>query len=310
MCIYYVVLFFYTSCSLAGALDTFWKSRRHTAAEKAYTQGDLEHATQMWHALITDNPEDTYALYNLGCAEYKQKNYEKACAYFESAARSSTEQRHKEQALFNLGNSQLHRQNLEEAQKNYEQVLTLNSQHKEALHNLAYVKQLIEQQKRVQEESQQKRDNKENKPQDQPEQTESQTSKERQGNQQQGEGQSKDKRDKGQDASPHQTNNTTAGSPEQQKNNQQGNNHTTPQAAKTKSKKASGHSKYSATADQEQALQKHEFDDKNNTKLYTSLTAEERALVQSLEAAQAELQKEMVKAQLTQLPRSHGRARW
>ncbi len=128
--------------------------KRRNAVD-AYQRNDLQEAKQIFESLLTDDPQDIQALYNLGKVSYAQQDFEKAEAYFNTVVElpeSNDEQ--KKQAYFNCGNAQVKSKKLEEALKSYKNVLTIDPDHQEAQEMVRQIEKLLEQQKQQQQRDQ------------------------------------------------------------------------------------------------------------------------------------------------------------
>lgn len=127
---------------------------------KAYKNNDLEGANTLLNTVVTHNPDDRSALYNLGKIAYKKGEFETAGAYFAKAAQTPySSPLLQEQALFDLGNSQAQLKKWSEALQSYESVLALNSEHEPAKKTIEQIKKIMEQEKQKQQE-QEKQDKK------------------------------------------------------------------------------------------------------------------------------------------------------
>lgn len=126
-------------------------------------------AQELLTKTIIDKPDRVDMLYDLGVAAYKNKNFESALNYFNKAAQhKDANAQLQEQAHFNAGNAHVQLKQLQQAIDAYDQVLALEPDHQQALHNKEVVKKMMEQQK--QEQNKDQKDNKEDNKQDKQEQ--------------------------------------------------------------------------------------------------------------------------------------------
>lgn len=124
---------------------------RQYQAYNAYDVGNYEQAGIVYTKLLQNDPYDAQVNYNMGLVFYKQKKHEMASHYFDRAVgHSKNSSLLKEQALFNLGNAYVEQKKLYEAMGSYSKVLELNSKNDKARHNLEYVKQLLQEQQKDQ----------------------------------------------------------------------------------------------------------------------------------------------------------------
>jgi len=123
-------------------------------------QGNLQGAQEKLKKLVVENPDAPDLLYDLGVVSFKNKEFDKAAAYFQEASESDkAPEKLKEQALLNLGNTNVKLEKLEEAIKNYEEVLKINPKNGRANCNLEIVKKMLQKQKQDQQkQDQQKKD--------------------------------------------------------------------------------------------------------------------------------------------------------
>lgn len=105
--------------------NTFYAKGLYSEAEKAYQQAYSE-------------KKNREAQYNLGNAQYQQKNFDKAAGNFSEVARNSKDPRLKAMANHNIGNTYLEQKKWDEAIQYYKQSLRENPQSPETKYNLAY----------------------------------------------------------------------------------------------------------------------------------------------------------------------------
>ena len=139
----------------------------YSKASDAIAKGDYVHAQDLMRTLLVDEPTRPDLLYDLGVTSFKNKEYEQAGAYFNSAAAAEAcPPQLAEQALFNLGNSCVELKQLNDAIIHYQKVLELNEKNEYARHNLEVVKKMLddqEQQKQNQDDQKDQDQNKDDK---------------------------------------------------------------------------------------------------------------------------------------------------
>lgn len=150
---------FLLSVLYANSAYCFWGEH---SAVNTYRAGDYRGALSQFETLLIERPDDAQLLYNAGKAAYKTQEYDAAASYFERAAKQKEiDCTLAEHTWFDLGNTHVKQKKWQEALSSYEQVLTLNPEHKEAQEMIEKIKKLLEQQKQ-QEKQSQNQDSKQN----------------------------------------------------------------------------------------------------------------------------------------------------
>lgn len=122
---------------------------------KAYSLGNFKKAEQEYLKLLSHDPYDPQANYNIGVCLYQQKKHEEAEHYFDRSAQHAKEKsKLQEQALFNQADALVKQHKMEPAVQLYEKVLKINPDNKDAWHNFAIVKTMLEQQKQQKQDQQ------------------------------------------------------------------------------------------------------------------------------------------------------------
>lgn len=118
-------------------------------------QGDWQSSVDLFKKLLTEEPGNAQTLYDAGVSSFHVKDYSPALSYFKKAAeQTDIPQILREKSYFNAGNTLVELKQLQEAIDAYDQVLSLNPNHKEAAHNKEVVKKMLEQEKKEQEKKQ------------------------------------------------------------------------------------------------------------------------------------------------------------
>lgn len=118
----------------------------------AYENKEYDRAAKELDSTYIEQPGDPYYLYNRAHIHYEQKNFKEAAHYFKEAA-GYKEGFHKIEALINAGNSFAQERLYKEALSCYEEVLSLDPDHKQARHNRDIIKKILEEQDKKEQEN-------------------------------------------------------------------------------------------------------------------------------------------------------------
>jgi len=149
---------------LAVGLGPFGSSahRDVVRGKREYEAEQYQEALKHFRNAQVDLPEEGTVLYDLGCAQYRLQEYDKAAESFKKSAQSPQEEV-SVAATYNLGNSLYHLGDLEGAIDAYERVLEMDEDHEDARFNLEYVRQkikeMLDSSKQRQERQQQQQEN-------------------------------------------------------------------------------------------------------------------------------------------------------
>jgi tetratricopeptide (TPR) repeat protein len=116
-------------------------------ADKHYHQGNYGDAEVYYHRALEKDPALWQAIYNLGNVLYKQERYEEAVIYYKKALAKATPASHGN-ILYNLGNTYYKMNSLHQSVEYYKQVLRNKPDAMKARFNLAFVQNLLSQQKK------------------------------------------------------------------------------------------------------------------------------------------------------------------
>lgn len=114
-----------------------------------YKNGQYEKALKQFIDAQLEDPDNPRILYNIGNAYYRLEEYEKAADNFQSAAKAE-QARLKQKSLYNLGNARFRQGSYEKALESYQQALAIAPDDPQAKENIAFVKKVIEAQKKQQ----------------------------------------------------------------------------------------------------------------------------------------------------------------
>lgn len=147
--------------------NKLYNKEKYVEAEVEYRKG------------IDKNSSSFSANYDLGNALYRQEKYPEAAAQFQKAAAlAGDDKKQLADAYHNMGNSLLNAQEIEKSIEAYKQALRNNPTDDETRYNLAYAKQMLQQQ-------QQNQQNQDQQQQEQEQQEQKQDQQQQQQNQQQ-----------------------------------------------------------------------------------------------------------------------------
>ncbi len=135
--------------------DSLYKNSKK--GMEAFEKGEFDKALDHYTAAQLEAPENNEVFYNLGNAQYKTGDYESAMNNY-SKVLSSEKKELKQKAYYNLGNTYFRKGDYEESVKQYENAIKLNPNDEQAKKNIEFVKKVIEQQKKQQEQNDDKKD--------------------------------------------------------------------------------------------------------------------------------------------------------
>lgn len=157
-------------------------------ASKLYSEGKYSEAARAFRDIAEMDPDNKLHRYNLGCAAFRQGEWETAASYFREALETD-DLNLQADAFYNLGNSRFRLgqetrqtnprvtiESWEEALRDYENSLQLRPDDANAAYNYEVVRQLLEELKQEQQnqqnqqQQQQNQENQEQNPQDQQQQ--------------------------------------------------------------------------------------------------------------------------------------------
>lgn len=295
--------------------------QEHSIAS-AYKAGNYAQAKTNLEEVLINNPYDVQTITNLAKVFYQQKDFKTAATYFSKAIESpSIDVSHKEEIYVDLGNAFVQLKKLQEALDAYEQALTINLNNTKARHNYDIVKKMLEEQKQKEQEKNQsqQQDKQQDKQKEQNQQQsqkdnqdkDSQDNKAERGNQDSPQpqessgGNSQEATDKGDNKSDSNNNKDDAqrqGSNKDKHSNnrnqqQQQNNAQHEKTPLEKNKEQQNNHKKPDLQKQENegALQKDLFDDKNDQGVDTQLNDQEQSIMAFLAQQDKAVNKQMLK---------------
>jgi Ca-activated chloride channel family protein len=131
----------------------------------AYEQGDFETALKHFTDAQLDAPDDPQRLYNVADAYYKTGDFDAAADHYKQVL-DTDDTELKRKALYNLGNTEFRRGNAKDAIGHYEAALKIAPDDRLTKDNLAFVKQVLEQQQQQSQDGQQDSEQDKQDPQD------------------------------------------------------------------------------------------------------------------------------------------------
>lgn len=112
-----------------------------------YNDAKFKDAEINYRKALDKSPQSVKAAYNLGDAQYKQGDFEKAASSFSNVTgQKSLSEKSKAAAFHNLGNSLLQEKKYGESIDAYKNALRLNPKDEETRYNLAYAMTKLQQQ--------------------------------------------------------------------------------------------------------------------------------------------------------------------
>ncbi|NQV53250.1 MAG: tetratricopeptide repeat protein [Flavobacteriales bacterium] len=185
-----IALILITGTTMAqGKLDLY-------DGNKAYMDGDMDQAQQLYQRSLSDAPNQFEGTFNLGNTYYRKQDVENAIAQYQQAAETEIDPVKKAKALHNLGNTYLQSQKIDEAIDAYKSALRTNPVDDETRYNLAFAQRMKQQQEKQEQEQEQGQDQN----QDNQEQQEQQDKKDQQKDEEKKDGQDEqEKEDKGEE---------------------------------------------------------------------------------------------------------------
>lgn len=141
-----IVAVFFFAVSASG-LKEYSYGRAIATAQKSH----WKEAKDQLEELIVDEPNRPDLLYDTGVLSYRLKDFSTAEHYFKQAMQSDIcPVDLKGKAHFNLANSLVEQKKLERALEEYQKIVCADPGNKEAAHNMACVKQMLERQEQEQ----------------------------------------------------------------------------------------------------------------------------------------------------------------
>jgi Ca-activated chloride channel family protein len=123
----------------------------------AYKNGDNACAQKLYDELLTRQPDNASAAYNCGKIALKEKEFEKAEAYFNHVTKNGAAPNSlREQAWYDAGLSFVHRELWQDALSSFQEVLKINPDNEYAKKMIEQIQKKLDEQK--QQEEQQKND--------------------------------------------------------------------------------------------------------------------------------------------------------
>lgn len=136
----------------------FWPPVSEFGSARRWMQeGKPERAVEVLQEIVARNPQDPWALYNLGVAAYAAKDYRKADELWQRLATMELPERLRDQVWFQIGNAAFRLAEpamaqepdrsvafLEQSREAYRVAIAQNAKHPEAAKNLHFVEQRLE----------------------------------------------------------------------------------------------------------------------------------------------------------------------
>lgn len=158
-----------------------------------YKQQKYKEATAAYQQALQKQPSYIPGLFNMGNAQYQQKQYEASRKIFEGTAKTAPDKQQQGAANYNIGNTYLEEQKFQEAVNAYKEALRKNPQDEQAKYNMSYALQKLKQQ---QNDEKNKKDNKQQDKQDKKDENKDKQDKDKQEEKKDDQQQKQDQQDK------------------------------------------------------------------------------------------------------------------
>ncbi len=119
---------------------------------RAYENGAYEKALKHFIDAQLEDPDRSEILYNIGNAYYKTNDFESAAEHYKQALETDNKDL-RQKTLYNLGNAEFKKGDAQKAVESYDAALKINPDDQKTKENLAFVKKMMEQQKKQQQEN-------------------------------------------------------------------------------------------------------------------------------------------------------------
>ena len=127
--------------------------------DQLYEQGRFAEAAKLYADQDMDNPRDIRYRYNRGCADYQASDFKGAMAAFSSVLKRTDDPETRVKALFNLGNAAFKKKDFASARGYYQQAIVLDPTNGNARYNLELTLKELEKQKKQAEEKKKQQEN-------------------------------------------------------------------------------------------------------------------------------------------------------
>jgi|GEM_PF-106724 tetratricopeptide (TPR) repeat protein len=139
-------------CLLLGCMVSFLPALAQKGnnevrkGNKLYSTQDYKAATKLYNDALKKNPKLFDAAYDLGNADYRQKNYKEALAAYQKALPLTKNKVQIAHDFHNVGNALMNQKQYEDALKAYRTALLANPNDNETRFNYAYAAEMLKQQ--------------------------------------------------------------------------------------------------------------------------------------------------------------------
>lgn len=258
-------------------------------------------ATNYLNRVLIDHPDRADVLYDSGVNAYKNKEYDKALAYFTKAANGTQAAPAllREQAYFNAANTHVQLKQLPHALEAYDQVLALNPHNEKAKHNKEIVKKMLEQQKQEhekQQEQQKKDENNQDQEKEQEQNKSDQTEEQQKDNQKEERSNKSAENNQGNDNKSSEQSNQENQNSKTQEHNQKPDQKKSGQHEQQQQKQNSENQSMQAPSDQKSNQSAQQKNEKSGSSQELKLSPALNHALQEREKKDAELNKKMIKA--------------
>ncbi len=159
----FILILFLSALRIVGQTENKFIAE----GNEAYKLQQFSKAAESYRQALRENPDNATAMFNLGNALYKNKQFDEAVKTFEGLQEKTDDKLLQSQAVYNKGVILTQQKKLEESINAYKQVLRINptdSMGRENLQRALNEKQQQNQQQQKQEQQDQQNDNNNSKP--------------------------------------------------------------------------------------------------------------------------------------------------
>lgn len=150
-----LITFLVFPLSVASAESLYSASKK---GKEAFDSGEYEKSLDFYTRAQLEAPENQTVFFNLGNAQYKNKDYEAALGSYLKALNGEDEAL-KQKAHYNIGNTWFRQGKYDEAIKSYTKALEMNPEDTRAKENIEFTKKVREMQKQQQQNQDQDKNN-------------------------------------------------------------------------------------------------------------------------------------------------------
>lgn len=133
-------------CVMAFSVAAQQPKKEVREGNKLYKEENYKGAAESYKKALQKKPNYTPGLFNLGNAQYQQKEFEQSRKIYEGAAKTVKEKEVQSAANYNIGNTYLEEKKYKEAIEAYKEALRKNPQDEQAKYNMSYALEMLKNQ--------------------------------------------------------------------------------------------------------------------------------------------------------------------